>query len=65
MVYNKIKAVHGQNTALHLFPVMPISLAIETGRVWMPKADMPLIIYDQNSANESKGFEKTITIHHQ
>jgi hypothetical protein len=24
--------------------------AIETGRVWMPKADLPLVIYDENAA---------------
>ncbi len=64
-VYNRIKAVHGQKSELHVFPVMPISLAIETGRVWMPKADMPLVIYDQNSATNFNGFQKTISIKNQ
>ena len=43
-----IKSKHGQNTTLHVFPAIPISAAVEFGRVWMPKADMPMIIYDQS-----------------
>lgn len=44
---DQIKAVHGQGESLHVFPAMPVSLAVEAGRVRMPKADMPWIIYDQ------------------
>ena len=54
-----IKARHG-NHELHVFPAMPVSEAIEFCRVWMPKADMTLVIYDQNK--ERGGFYKTITI---
>ncbi|MBR4963853.1 MAG: SAVED domain-containing protein, partial [Alistipes sp.] len=54
-----IKTHHGCRE-LHIFPAMPVSAAIEFGRVWMPKADMPLVIYDQNK--ERGGFYKTITI---
>ncbi len=43
-----IKEKHGQTTPLHIFPAMPVSCAVEMGRVRMPKADMPWIIYDQN-----------------
>lgn len=57
---NEIKTKHGENITLHVFPAMPVSAAIEFGRVWMPKADMPLIIYDQNTAKG--GFIKTISI---
>jgi hypothetical protein len=57
---NIIKAKHGQNNPLHVFPVMPVSACVEFGRIWMPKADLPLVIYDQNRKNE--GFFKTITI---
>ena len=28
---------------LHVFPAMPVAAAVETGRVWMPKADLPLL----------------------
>lgn len=43
-----IKAEHGQNTLLHVFPAVPVSIAVEIGRVRMPKADLALRIYDQN-----------------
>jgi hypothetical protein len=44
-----IKDKYGQMCPLHVFPAMPVSCAIEMGRVRMPKADMPWIIYDQNN----------------
>ncbi|MGU3375212.1 SAVED domain-containing protein [Chryseobacterium sp. M5A1_1a] len=59
-LFNEIKAVHGQGTELHIFPAMPVAAAIEFGRIWMPKADMPLVIYDQNTA--LGGFVKAIEI---
>jgi hypothetical protein len=49
-VFNEIKAMHGQNTLLHVFPVMPVSLAVELGRARSPKAEMPWRIYDQVGA---------------
>lgn len=55
-----IKEKHGQTTSLHIFPAMPVSCAIEMGRVRMPKADMPWIIYDQN--NKEGKFIKAIEI---
>ena len=57
---NQIKAKYNAQTAFHIFPAMPIATAIEFGRVWMPKADMPLVIYDENTANS--GFFKAIEI---
>lgn len=43
-----IKAAHGKGTMLHVFPAVPVAAAIEVGRVYMPKADLPMQIYDQN-----------------
>lgn len=57
---DRIKAEYNEKTPLHIFPAMPIATALELGRVWMPKADMPLFIYDQNTAAE--GFKKVIEI---
>jgi len=51
---DRIKATHGQKALLHVFPAAPVSIAVELGRVIMPKADMPLRIYDQN--NDRGGF---------
>lgn len=59
-LFNEIKAIHGQETELHIFPAMPVATAIEFGRIWMPKADMSLVIYDQNTA--LGGFVKAIEI---
>ena len=44
---DRIKAVHGEGREIHLFPAMPASLAVELGRVWMPKADPPMVLYDR------------------
>jgi hypothetical protein len=57
---DQIKAAHGQNTPLHIFPAMPVSLSVELGRIRMPKADMPWILYDQ-IANRG-GFVPTLSI---
>jgi hypothetical protein len=57
---NKIKLVHGEQELLHLFPAVPASIAVEIGRVWMPKADLPLRIYDQSRKRE--GFHETFDI---
>lgn len=46
---DRIKARHGQDQVLNIFPAVPNSVAIEIGRVWMPKADMQYLVYDQNS----------------
>ena len=37
---------------------MPIACAVELGRVWMPKAHKPLVLYDYQNKKEGK----TITI---
>lgn len=59
-VMKQIKTRYNAQTALHIFPAMPIATAIEFGRAWMPKADMPLIIYDENTVNS--GFFKAVEI---
>ncbi len=45
---DRIKAKHGESAVIHLFPAVPVSVAVEIGRVWMPKADLPIKIYEQN-----------------
>lgn len=58
-----IKLQHGENARLSLFPAVPVSAAIEIGRVWMPKADLPFSVYDQNRA--TGGFSPALTISQQ
>jgi len=55
-----IKAAHPNATDLKVFPAMPVSCAVELGRVRMPKADLRLVIYDQNHKHQQ--FIETITI---
>lgn len=56
--FNLIKSDYNAETPLHIFPAMPVSAAVELGRRWMPKADMPLIIYDENNG----GFREALRI---
>lgn len=59
-ILDRIKADHGENAEIHVFPVLPVSAAVEVGRVWMPKADLPLVIYDQIRSHG--GFARRLTI---
>jgi hypothetical protein len=45
-LYDEIKARHGEKARIHVFPAVPVSIAIEVGRVRMPKSDLPLVVYD-------------------
>jgi hypothetical protein len=56
--FDQIKAVCGRDAEIHVFPALPVSAAVDTGRVWMPKADLPLVIYDENRAHG--GFLRTV-----
>jgi len=55
-----IGKTHGKHTPLSIFPAMPVACAVDLGRVRMPKADAPWIIYDQN--NEYKKFVRALKI---
>ena len=59
-LFDRIKAVHGENAVINVFPALPNSAAVEVGRVRMPKADLPLQIYDQNRS--VGGFIPTLKI---
>jgi len=55
-----ISKAHGKDTPLAIFPAMPVACAVDLGRVRMPKADGPWIIYDQN--NKYQKFICTLEI---
>jgi hypothetical protein len=44
--FGRIKNAHGHDSEIHVFPAMPISAAVEFGRAWMPKVDLPMVLYD-------------------
>ena len=56
-VMRQVKALSPEPQEIHVFPAMPLSTAVEFGRVRMPKADPNLIVYDEN-----KGFHYALTI---
>lgn len=45
--------------SIHCFPVMPVSAAIEFGRLLLPKSDPTIWIYDRNKPD---GYKKTIKL---
>lgn len=55
-----ISSKHGHNTPLAIFPAMPVAAAVDLGRVRMPKAEMPWVIYDHN--NRVGAFVKAMQI---
>lgn len=44
---DEIKNAHGMDVQLSVFPAVPVSCAIEFGRVWQPKAHPVATIFDQ------------------
>jgi hypothetical protein len=58
-LFISIKAEHGQKTPLHVFLAAPVSVCVEFGRVRMPKADMPWVLYDHHNAH---GFRPVLNI---
>jgi len=47
---DQIKAQHGEQAVVYVFPAVPVAIAVDFGRVIMPKADLPLRIYDENKS---------------
>lgn len=47
-VYREIRLAHGGDAIIHVFPAVPVAMAVEIGRVWMPKADPSLVVYDEH-----------------
>ncbi|BBO78288.1 hypothetical protein DSCW_57050 [Desulfosarcina widdelii] len=56
---DEIKRVHGQDAELHVFPAVPVAIALEMGRVRMPKADLALHVYDQQNGS---GFRLALIV---
>jgi len=50
-----------QADSIKVFMAMPAACAVELGRIWMPKADKKLVLFDKNNAVDVDDIE-TITI---
>ena len=55
-----IKNLRPAPSEIHLFQVMPNSLAVRAGMDYMPKVDLPVVLYEQ--ANQADGFFEAMTI---
>jgi len=47
-LFPRIRKAHGARATVHVFPALPNSLAVEFGRVLLPKADPRIEVYDLN-----------------
>jgi hypothetical protein len=47
---DEIKEEHGERAVIHVFPAAPVAVAVDFGRIVMPKADLPMKLYDENKA---------------
>lgn len=54
----EIREKHGEQCTVHLFPAVPVAIAVEIGRSLLPKSDPQLVIYD----HVQSGFRETITV---
>lgn len=57
---DQIKKSHGDHAVIHVFPAVPVAVAVDFGRIIMPKADLPLRIYDENKI--SGGFVNALDL---
>lgn len=57
---DEIKAAHGEDSIMHVFPAAPVSTMIELGRLRQAKADLGWRIWDENKA--MGGFVRAIDI---
>lgn len=58
--FNFLKEKHKQVKELHLFPAVPLSIALVSGAERLPKVYPPLVVYDYNE--KRGGFYKTLTV---
>jgi len=57
----QIRETHGPGSEIHLFPAIPVSVAICLGQLLLPKSDPPIHIYENNQRNGG-GFRYALTI---
>jgi hypothetical protein len=56
----RIRGAHGEDCEIHLFPAIPVAVAVEIGRSLLPKADPRIVVYDADK--EHGGFRPTLTL---
>ncbi|MDC0721329.1 SAVED domain-containing protein [Nannocystis bainbridge] len=56
----KIRATHGPRCRIHLFPAVPVAVAVQCGLSFLPKADPPVRVYDHQ--RDKGGFVPTLDL---
>lgn len=56
----EIRDLHGENCKIHLFPAIPVSIAVSFGQLLLPKCDPLIYVYDH--INQNNGFRYALTI---
>lgn len=59
-LFVSMREAHPAAREIPIFPVMPVACAVELGRLRMPKADLPWVVYDHH--NKQNAFVKRLTI---
>ncbi len=57
---SRIRSRHGEHCTLHMFPAIPVSLAVQLGRALLPKARAPIRVYDYDAKRQ--GFSYALTL---
>ncbi len=57
---SEIRRHHGGDVTVHVFPAVPVSVAVASGQELLPKADPCIIVYDHNW--KTGGWSRTITL---
>ncbi|MBN8587717.1 MAG: SAVED domain-containing protein [Rhodothermia bacterium] len=60
MVLSEIRSSCADDCKIHLFPAVPVAVAVECGRIILPKADKEIIVYDWSESN--KVFFEGVTL---
>lgn len=56
----RIRATHGPRCRIHLFPAVPVAVALQCGLSLLPKADPPVKVYDHQ--RDKGGFVPTLEL---
>lgn len=57
---SEIRAAHGEDCEIHLFPAIPNAIAVEIGRSILPKSDPRIVTYDHDK--KRSGFNPILTL---
>jgi hypothetical protein len=57
---SSIRRDHGSLAALHIFPAVPVPVAVLCGRELLPKVDPALVVYDNDK--NSGGFKQILRV---